>query len=104
MKSMLVGVLLSLAVACGGGQRPLPGATKPDDAILLLQCEVGEATVWVDGREIRQVRDLAGGMALSPGPHRIEVRHDDFHEVYLELTLRARERKELVVELAPVLP
>ena len=97
-------VLVWLAVACGGSQRVPSGAVERNDAVIVIECDVADAVVWVNGREVRQIRDLSGGLALSPGDHRLEIRHDDFHTSYLELTLAARERREVHIDLAPVLP
>jgi len=105
MRRQLLALSLVLALlGCGGGQRRAPGAVGDQDAIVTIACEVADATVWVDGREIRQVRDLKAGVALAPGTYRLEVRHDDYHAVYLEVTVAKGERKQLAVEMAPVLP
>jgi hypothetical protein len=88
-------------IACGGASR----SASPDtnDAVVMIDCPVGDAVVWVNGRYIRQVRELRGGMALSPGHHFVEVKHDGYHTFYAELDLRARERRTLVVRLAEML-
>jgi hypothetical protein len=100
----VVGVAgLGATAGCGGAQRP-PSAVDPDDAIVTLSVEVPEATLWVNGRYVGQVGRLRGGIALSAGAHRLEIRHDDFVTHYEEITVRARERRALVVHLAPVLP
>jgi len=95
-------LIAAAVVACGGAQRT---AVEPSrhDAIVTIECPVPDATVWVNGHEVRQVRELAGGMALSPGTHRIEVHHDDYHAAYLEVTVTADEHKTIEVDLAPIL-
>ncbi len=47
---------------------------------------------------------LRGGVALAAGPHRVELRHDDYVSRYLEVALAPRERRHLAIELAPSLP
>jgi hypothetical protein len=96
-------VVIALVAACGGTQTPRDKATD-DDAVIKLECAVEQAEVYVNDRQIGQCGDLPGGIALSPGTHRIEVRHDDYHTAYYELTLAVAERKTLQVDLAPALP
>lgn len=96
-------VAIAIACACGPAQRPR-GAVRPDDAIVYVTCDVPDAAVWVNDRLVGLVRDVGGGIALSAGTHRIELRHDRYHTTYLELTVAARERKTVPVELAEVLP
>ena len=47
---------------------------------------------------------LRGGVAVEPGTHRLELRHEDYFSSYLELTLVKAERKKVSMELAPILP
>lgn len=102
--AILIGLVLVIAVGCGGG--PSAGVNKPqrNDAILHFDTPVKNAEVYVDGRLIRRVRELRGGLALSPGSYRIEIRHDHYHSLYLELTVEKRERRTIPVKLAPILP
>ncbi len=94
-------VALSLA-ACGGKARP--NAVTPNDAIIYLKSNVTDAQVYVDGRFIGPVSVLRGGIALDPGKHRVELRREDYFSRYAELDLRRAERRQLQLELAPVLP
>jgi hypothetical protein len=93
--------LLALAGACAGTAAERRAAK---DAVITIACDVGEAEVWVNDRYLRRCQDLRGGMALSAGTHRIEVRHDAYHTHYVELTVLERERRQLDVRLAERLP
>lgn len=106
--SRMFAVLLALAggvagAGCGHG----PTVTRTDDdAIITLAWapEIPDAALWVNGRYIAQLGQLKGGISLSAGTHRLEVRHDDYFPQFVELTVAAREQRRLVIELAPVLP
>ncbi len=95
--------LLLAVAACGGRQRP-SSRVDPDDAIFYLRSNVSEANVFVDGRFIGPVTVLKGGIAVEPGKHRLELRHEDYFSAYVELELAKAERKKLLITLAPVLP
>jgi len=47
---------------------------------------------------------LGNGVAVEPGLHRFELRHDDYFSSYLELALTRAERKRVAVEMSPLLP
>ena len=94
--------LLVLSAACGGTQRS--GGARDGHAIVHIECEVGAAEVIVNDRPIRRIDELRGGLALSPGRHRIEVRHDRYHSRYFEITVGDSEQVRLEVELAEILP
>lgn len=91
-----------LAFACG--PKPAPNRVTPDDAIVYFKSNVGDAQVFVDGRFVGPVNVLHGGVAVDPGRHRVELRRDDYFSRYVELDLRRAERKQLQLEMAPVLP
>jgi hypothetical protein len=88
--------------ACGGAQKP--GDVDRDDAIVKLASNVPDAQLYVDGRFVGPVGALRGGVAVEPGTHRFELRHDEYFSSYLELTLVRAERKKVALEMAPVLP
>jgi hypothetical protein len=92
-----------VAAACGGA-KPAPTGVTRRDAILVLKSNVRDAQLYVDGRFIAPLDALRGGVAVEPGLHRFELRHDDFFSSYLELTLARAERTQVAVEMAPVLP
>jgi hypothetical protein len=71
---------------------------------LLIECDVGDAAVWVNDHQVGLIADLAGGVVLAPGMHRLEIRHDHYHTHYAELSLAARARVHLPVRLAAILP
>lgn len=92
--------LLTLA-ACTGVPRRGP---TPPDAVLTLTCNVREAALFVDGRYLAPVGLLRGGVALAPGRHRFELRHQDYLPRLWELDLAGAERRALTIELYPVPP
>lgn len=98
---LAVGVL---GVGCSGPAQTIRGKVSKNDAVIQIQCEVGDAELWVDDRFVAHVRSLRRGIALSPGEHRLEIRHDRHHTHYEILTVTARERRTLTVEMARILP
>ena len=100
MKRLLL-VLVVLG-ACGGAQ---PTARmSPNDAVMYVTSNVADAQVYVDGRFVGAVSLVKAGIAVDPGKHRIEVRHDDYFSRYADLDLHRSEKKKLDLDLAPVLP
>ncbi|NVB80900.1 MAG: hypothetical protein HOV81_21060 [Kofleriaceae bacterium] len=100
---MRIALVLVLAVGCGARQQPSSGVTA-DDAIFYVKTNVADANVFVDGRFVGPIGVLKGGIAVVPGHHRIELRHEDYFSRYIELDLKRADRKKLDLELAPVLP
>ena len=94
--------LALLLAACG--PKPDPNAPSADDAIVKLTSNVRDAQVYVDGRFIAPLVALRGGVAVTPGVHRVELRHDEYFSSYLELTVVRAERKTVALEMAPLLP
>ena len=94
---------LVLLIACGGSQTPASGVTR-EDAILSIKSNVRDAQVYVDGRFVTPLDAAGGGIAVTPGTHRFELRHEDYFSSYLELTLAKAERRKVTMELAPILP
>jgi len=91
-----------LAVACG--PQPAPNGVTAVDAVVYVKSNVRDAQVYVDGRFIAPLEALRGGVAVEPGAHRIELRHEDYYSSYLELTLARAERKNVAMEMAVILP
>jgi hypothetical protein len=89
-------------VACG--PRPVPTGVTRDDAIIAITSNVRDAQVYVDGRFVAPLETATGGIAVAPGPHRFELRREDYFSRYLELTLARAERRKVTLELAPILP
>lgn len=98
---LLVALIGGSTLSCGGAQAP---AKRNNRAIITLQCKVADAEVWVNGRYFREVAELSKSFRLREGTHRIEVRHQDYHSMYYELTVSAGTRETLEVELAKKLP
>jgi hypothetical protein len=108
--------LLAGVAACATAPPPDPTRVDDDDAILWFAARavplddgaagaaIRDAALWVDGRFVGTLEALRGGVAVEPGPHRFEIRHDDYMSHYAELTLAERQRERLTVELAPLLP
>lgn len=95
--------LLALAlVACG--PKPAPTSVSSNDAVIVIKSNVPDAMVYVDGRFVAPVGTLHAGIAVDPGKHRLELRHDDFFSRYVELDLHRAEKKPLQLDLSPVLP
>ena len=85
-----------LLAACGGPQnRP-----TRDEPVIRIECKVARAIVVINDRELGTVRSLARGIQLSPGTHRLMLRHPDFHTHYEILELTPKERRVINVELA----
>jgi hypothetical protein len=100
MRALILVALL--AIGCGGRQGP-PGGD--DNAIVVIRCDVEDASFWLDGRYIEEIgRIPRAGVSIKPGLHRLEIRHDDYFSHYSEIELAPRERRTLDVNLAPVLP
>jgi hypothetical protein len=96
---------LLLVLACAAcGPKIGPNGVSADDAIVYVKSNVRDAQVYVDGRFIAPLDALGGGVAVEPGAHRVELRHDDFFSSYLELQLARAERKKVAMQMAPVLP
>lgn len=93
-----------LALAACSGAQSQPGRAPSERAVVKIQSNVKDALVYVDGRFEATLDRMRGGIAVTPGVHRIELRHDDYFSSYLELTLARSERKRVTMEMAPVLP
>jgi hypothetical protein len=72
--------------------------------VLVIECPVSDAAVWIDDRYVAEVREAGRGFALAPGLHRVEVRHDAYHAYFGEVTLGAGATQTVHVELAERLP
>ena len=101
MTRAALGLAIVLA-ACG--HPPPPRGVTADDAVFYVKTNVGEANLFVDGRFVGPAGMLRGGVAVVPGKHRLELRHDDYFSRYVDLDLARAERKRLELTMAPVLP
>jgi hypothetical protein len=88
--------------ACG--PRVGPNGVTSDDAIVIIHSNVRDAQLYLDGRFIASLDALGGGVAIAPGNHRLELRHEDYFSRYLELAVARAERKQLALDLAAILP
>jgi hypothetical protein len=88
--------------ACGAAQTPK--RLSANDAIMYLTSNLADAQVYVDGKFVGPINLVKAGIAVDPGKHRIELRHDDYFSRYAELDLQRAEKKKLDLDLAPVLP
>jgi hypothetical protein len=100
--SRLAALVVIVVAGCGGARTS--GRGDSGNAIFYIDANVRDAGLYVDGTFIGGLESLRGGIAVKPGEHRVEVRHDDYFAYYAELSLTAGERRRLAVELAPVLP
>ena len=100
---MKLALLLVTLAACAGTARD-PSKPDADDAVVRVRTAVKDASLWVDGRFIGPIGGLSGGVALEPGKHRFELRHDEYFSHYEELDLAPQQQVQLDVEMAPILP
>lgn len=103
MQALAMLVAAAMSTACGGKLQD-PSRPDADDAVVRVRTTVKDASLWVDGRFIGPIGGLKGGVALEPGKHRFELRHDEYWSHYEELDLAPRQTVQLDIELAPVLP
>lgn len=96
----LAAAACSLA-ACAHAPRD-PRATP--DAIVVVRSNVADAQLYVDGKFVASLDALRGGVAIEPGPHRLELRREDYFSSYVELTVARAERKQIAIDLAAILP
>ena len=101
-------VALALAVAatttsCGPKPDPVTGVTAAA-AVLYVRTNLSDAALVLDGHFVGRVGLLRGGVAVAPGIHHLELRHDDYFSTYLEVTLARAEHRKVAMELLPILP
>lgn len=105
MSARRLAVVTGLAAALAAcGPKPDPSKPSAGDAIVQVRSNVRDAQVYIDGRFIAPLDALRGGVALEPGTHRFELRHDDYFSSYRELTVGKAEHTQVAIELAPILP
>lgn len=96
--------LIAIGPACRGGDVHEPSRIPASDAIVKIKTAVADASLWIDGKFVGTVGALRGGVALEPGAHRVEVRHEAYFVHYQELDLAPGQRLTLDLDLAPLLP
>lgn len=99
MRALLVVSWLT-ACAHGGAANRVTSSTS----IIYITSNVGDAQVYVDGRYIAPLDALRGGVAVAPGEHRVELRHDDYFSSYLEVQVARAARQKLAIDMAAMLP
>ncbi len=92
------------APACRSGAPRAPAKVSTVDAVVRIKTAVVDASLWIDGAFIGAVGDLRGGVALDPGHHRLELRHEAYFVHYQDLDLAPGQHLTLDIELAPLLP
>ena len=95
-------LVVSWLTACAPGiaaNRATSGAS-----IIYITSNVGDAQVYIDGRFIAPLDALRGGVAVAPGAHRVELRHDDYFSSYREVQVVRAARQKLAIEMAAMLP
>jgi len=95
-------LVVSWLTACAPGVAANRATTG--SAILYITSNVRDAQLYVDGRFIAPLDALAGGVAVAPGTHRLELRHDEYFSSYLEVQLARSARKKLALDMAAMLP
>ena len=98
-RTLLVVSWLTACVPGTAANRVTSGAS-----IIYITSNVGDAQVYVDGRFIAPLDALRGGVAVAPGEHRVELRHDDYFSSYLEVQVAHSARQKLAIDMAPMLP
>ncbi|MBX3161676.1 MAG: PEGA domain-containing protein [Deltaproteobacteria bacterium] len=91
-----------LAAACSSPAKAVRGTGA--DGIVVVASNVKDAQLFLDGRFVASLDALPGGVAVAPGTHRLELRHDAYFSSYLEVTVGKAERKQLSLDMAPILP
>jgi hypothetical protein len=99
---MRVALLFAWLAACGGA----PARTKVElpRGVLLVSCPVADAVLVVDEEALGELRALGGGVSVTAGHHRVELRHDRYHTRYAEVDIAAGGRQTLALTLAERLP
>ena len=101
-----VAVAMGMALAFAGCAHAPPATTGAtgDDAFLHIRSNVSDADLVIDGRVVGRIVHDRIAVALDPGHHQLELRHDDFFSAYLDVQLARAEHKKIVLDLSPILP
>ena len=94
--------VVSWLTACAHGAAA--NRVTSSTSIIYITSNVGDAQVYVDGRYIAPLDALRGGVAVAPGEHRVELRHDDYFSSYLEVQVARAARQKLAIDMAAMLP
>jgi hypothetical protein len=102
MRGALAAVAIAAVIAAAGGAGCGGHKAPPtrDEPVIRIDCKIPQAVVVINDRELGTVRSLRRGIRLSPGTHRLVLRHSDYHTHYQILELALKERRVIDVELA----
>jgi len=102
--ALALAIAITWGLAAGCAPRIGPNGVTSDDAIIYVKSKRARRAGLIDGRFIAPLDALGGGVAVEPGSHQLELRHEDYFSSYLELPLARAERKKVALDLAPILP
>ena len=103
-RPLSIGALVLAALLACGARTPAPRGAPAGDAVVIITSNVADAQLYIDGHLVGPVSALRGGIAIDPGKHRMELRHDDYFSRYVELDLQRAAKQTIAVEMMPVLP
>ena len=94
-----LGVIAVSLLSC---QTPQVKRAPAPQGVLRISCRPSDATIWVDEKLIGEVQDVAQGILLPVGSHRLEVRHDSHFSRYREFSIRPNETTSIDMTLFEV--
>jgi hypothetical protein len=84
-----------MLIGCASGPQ-----LRKADALLLIDCDVSSASVYVDERFAGRAAELrAGGLRVPHGTLRVEVRADGYFPAYRDVPVVAGQRARVQVRL-----
>jgi hypothetical protein len=92
-----LGLLAGALVGCatGGGMR--------DAAFLRLECNVPDATLWIDDRPAGRAAAWKESRPMPAGFRRLELRHPGYFTFYKEVTTQPGDQVVITAQLHPEL-
>jgi hypothetical protein len=91
--------LLLMMVGCAGPSQ----SVRKTDAVLIVECDVPSASVYVDEAFAGRAAELGrGGLKVPHGTLRVEVRADGYFPAYREVPVQAGERAHVKLPLRAV--
>ncbi len=89
-------VALALGLSGCATARPRPAAR------LRIDCSVPQALVLLDDEAVGPASEWSGaGRLVTPGFHRLELRHPSYYSFFAELSLRADETASITARMLP---
>src|SRR3954469_11493446 len=90
--------LVLMLVACAATNQ-----ARRADAVLLVECDVPAASVYVDERFAGRAADVGTrGLRVPHGSLRVEVRADGYYPAYRDVPVQSGERAHVKVPLRAV--